>query len=83
MPAVETKKVTISMPHKLLAFADRMADALGMTRSGFIAETLEKAREQEVERLAAEGYQYFSAEAREFASASEAAVAEALEDDYR
>lgn len=83
MPAAETKKVTISMPHELLAFADRMAGVLGMTRSGFIAETLEKAREQEVERLAAEGYQFYSSESSEFAAASEAAVAEAIDDDYR
>lgn len=71
------------MPHELLLFADQMADALGLTRSGFIAETLEKAREREMERLAAEGYRFFSSEAEEFAAASEAAVAEAMEDDYR
>ena len=83
MPATDTKKVTISMPHELLVFADKMADALGLTRSRFIADTLEKAREQEVKRLAAEGYQYYSSEAGEFAGASEAAVAEAMDDEYR
>lgn len=83
MRPTNTKKVTISMPHELLLFADQMADALGLTRSGFIAETLEKAREREMERLAAEGYRFFSSEAEEFAAASEAAVAEAMEDDYR
>jgi len=83
MPATDTKKVTISMPQELLVFADRMADALGLTRSGFISEMLQKARERELERLAAEGYQYFSSEAGEFAAASEAAVAEAMDDEYR
>ena len=83
MPATESKKVTISMPHELLAFADRMAEALGLTRSGFIAETLEKARERELERLAAEGYRFYSDESSEFAAASESAVAEAMDDEYR
>ncbi len=83
MSVTETKKVTVSMSEELLVFADRMAESFGKTRSGFIASLLEKARERELERLAAEGYRYFSAEAGEFAAASEAAVAEALEDDYR
>lgn len=83
MPATETKKVTISMPQELLVFADKMADALGLTRSGFIAETLEKARKGELQRLGAEGYQFYSSESSEFAAASEAAVAEAMDDDYR
>ena len=83
MPVAETKKVTVSMPKDLLAFTDRMAEALGLTRSGFIAEMLEKARECELERLAAEGYRFFSKEASEFAASSEAAVAEAMDDEYR
>ncbi len=83
MPATDTKKVTISMPQELLVFADRMAEVLGLTRSGFIAETLEKARKSELERLGAEGYRFYSEEASEFAAASEAAVAEAMDDEYR
>lgn len=83
MPATDTKKVTISMPQELLVFADRMADALGLTRSGLFAEMLEKARDRELERLAAEGYQFYSSESSEFAAASEAAVAEAMDDEYR
>lgn len=71
------------MPRGLILFADQMADALGLTRSGFIAATLERARENELERLGAEGYRFYSEESREFAAASEAAVAEAMEDDYR
>jgi hypothetical protein len=83
MPIAETKKVTISMSEELLAFADRMARSLGLTRSGLIASLLDQARERELERLAAEGYRYYSSEAREFAAASEAAVAEALGDEHR
>lgn len=83
MPVTETKKVTISMPQELLVFADRMADALGLTRSGFIAEVLEKVRKKELERLSAEGYRFYSSESSEFAAASEAAVAEAIDDEYR
>ena len=83
MTIAETKKVTISMSEELLVFADRMARSFGKTRSGFIASLLAEARERELERLAVEGYRYFSAEADEFAAASGAAVAEALEDDYR
>jgi hypothetical protein len=83
MPTADTKKVTISMPHELLAFADRMADALGLTRSGFIAVTLENARARELERLGAEGYRFYSEEASEFAAASESAVAEAFDDEFR
>ena len=83
MPAVDTKKVTISMPEELLAFADRMAESFGKTRSAFIASLLAEARQRERERLAAEGYRFFSSEAEEFATASESAVAEAMDDEYR
>jgi hypothetical protein len=83
MASTDTRKVTISMPEELIVFADGMADALGLTRSGFIAATLERARERERELLAAEGYRFFSSEAEEFAAASEAAVAEAMGDEHR
>ncbi len=83
MTVAETKKVTISMSDELLAFADRMAESFGKTRSAFIASLLADARECERERLAAEGYRFYSSEAGEFAAASEAAVAEAMDDEYR
>jgi len=83
MPATESKKVTISMSEELVVFADRMAEILGLTRSAFIAATLDQARERELERLAAEGYRFFSTESSEFAAASESAVAEAMDDEYR
>lgn len=83
MLAADTKKVTISMSEELLDFADHMAKSFGKTRSAFIALLLAEARERERELLAAEGYRFFSSEAEEFAIASEAAVAEAIDDDYR
>ena len=83
MTIAETKKVTISMSEELLAFADRMAKSFGKTRSGFISSLLAEARERELEHLAAEGYRFFSSEAQEFAAASGAAVAEAMDDEYR
>jgi metal-responsive CopG/Arc/MetJ family transcriptional regulator len=83
LSVTDTKKVTISMSEDLLVFADRMAETIGKTRSGFIASLLDEARARELERLAAEGYRFFSAEANEFAAASETAVAEAIDDEYR
>ena len=71
------------MPHEQLVFADKMAGALGLTRSGFIAQTLQKARKRELERLGAEGYRFYSEESSEFAATSETAVAEAMDDEYR
>ena len=83
MSSTDTRKVTISMPEELIVFADRMAVTLGLTRSAFIAATLERARERERELLAEEGYRFFSSEAEEFAVASGSAIAEALDDESR
>ena len=83
MAVAGTKKVTISLPEELLAFTDRMAKKTGATRSGFISSVLDEVRERELERLAAEGYRYYGAEAQEFATNSGTAVAEAIEDEYR
>ncbi len=82
MAGAETKKVTISVPGELLAFADRMAKKAGSTRSGFISSVLIEVRERELERLAAEGYRYFGLEAQEFAAASGCAVAEVIGEEY-
>ena len=81
MSVAGTRKVTISVSEELLAFADRMATSMGATRSGFISSVLNEVRERELERLAAEGYRYFGAEAQEFAAASLSAVAEAIGED--
>ena len=82
MAVAEMKKVTISVPKELLAFADRMAKTKGSTRSGFISSVLSAVRERELERLAAEGYRYYGSEAQEFAALSGRAVAEAIDDGY-
>lgn len=82
MTASGIKKVTISMSGELLAFADQMAAKTGLTRSRFISSVLRDVREREEARLAAEGYRFFAAEAEEFATASGAAVAEAMPEGY-
>jgi len=82
MAVAGTKKVTISVPEELLAFADRMAKKTGATRSGFISSVLNEVRERDVERLAAEGYRYYGSEAQKFATLSGYAVAEAIDDEY-
>ena len=69
MAVAETKKVTILMSEELLVFADRMAKEMGLTRSAFIRSVLKDVREQELDRLAAEGYRYYGSEAQEFATA--------------
>jgi hypothetical protein len=72
-------KVTISLPCDVLGFADMQSKKHGTSRSQFIAHLLEQARAREEERLAAEGYRFYSGEASEFASASNRAAAEAWE----
>jgi len=75
------RKVTISLPEDLLAFTDWKASAEGMSRSRVIAGALESERAREMTALAAEGYQFYSAEAKIFASSSIKPVSEALADD--
>lgn len=71
------------MSEELLAFADLMAKKTGSTRSSFISSVLNEVQEQELERLASEGYRYYGSEAQEFATVSGCAVAEAIDDEYR
>jgi metal-responsive CopG/Arc/MetJ family transcriptional regulator len=73
------RKVTISLPEKLVEFADREAARLGTSRSRVIAQALADIEAQEEARLAAEGYRFYAREANEFAEASATALAEALE----
>jgi metal-responsive CopG/Arc/MetJ family transcriptional regulator len=75
------RKVTISLPHHLLEFADREAARLNISRSRVIAQALSEIKAEEEERLAAEGYRFYAQEASEFAEASAAALAEALDHD--
>ena len=77
-PRVPTRKVTISLPDELVAFADREADRMEMSRSAMIARVLRRAKAEIEEALAAEGYGYYAEESREFSEASAGSVAEAL-----
>jgi metal-responsive CopG/Arc/MetJ family transcriptional regulator len=75
------RKITISLPDNLVEFADREAARLSISRSRVIAQALSGIKVEEEERLAAEGYQFYAQEASEFAEASAAAIAEALDHD--
>ena len=73
------RKVTVSLPVRLVDFADREAARLNISRSRLIARALSEIKVVEEEQLAAEGYRFYAQEASEFAGASASAVAEALE----
>ncbi|MBM3948274.1 MAG: CopG family transcriptional regulator [SAR202 cluster bacterium] len=49
-------KVTVSLPRRLLVFADRLAKEHSTSRSGVIAELLEKEEAERLNALMAEGY---------------------------
>jgi len=72
----QTRKVTISLPGDLVAFADQQARLQRTSRSRVIAEILAHFKAQEEERLAVEGYLFYAQEALEFAAASEQATTE-------
>ena len=76
--APSIRKVTISLPPHLLEFADRRADQLQISRSEIISRALAQVKAAEEERLAAEGYRFYSQEASEFADASARSFAEVL-----
>ena len=76
--ATDIRKVTISLPSNLLAYADRRASQTRRSRSQVIGQALAEAQALEQARLAAEGYRFYAGESSEFASASGLAVAEAL-----
>ena len=79
--ATSVRKITISLPDNLVEFADREAARLSISRSRVIAQALSDIRAEEEERLAAEGYRFYAQEASQFAEASAAAIAEALDHD--
>ena len=76
-----TRKVTISLPADLLAYADAQAERRETSRSQVISEALSARKAAEEEALAAEGYRYYAMEASAFAEASAKAVEEALRDE--
>ena len=71
------RKIAISLPDELVAYADQQAALAGTSRSQVISTVLAQARERERARLAAEGYRFYAGEAAEFAEASIQAVSAA------
>jgi metal-responsive CopG/Arc/MetJ family transcriptional regulator len=74
---IPVRKITISLSQELVDFADRKAAEMRSNRSQIISQALATVRGLEEERLAAEGYEFFASEAKEFAAASKSAVIEA------
>lgn len=74
----DLEKVTISLPRELVRYADARAAELGTSRSHVIGEALAERRAREEADLAREGYAFYAAESSVFATASAAAVSEAL-----
>ena len=72
------RKVTISLPIPLLAYADRKAAQKGTSRSQVIAELVAADALSEQDELAAEGYRFYAREAEEFARASLHATSEVI-----
>ncbi len=81
MPQVTSRKVTLSLPEELIAYADSKAAELGTNRSRLVSDLLERFRQHEREALAREGYRFYAGEAEEFAAQSAAAASEVLDDD--
>ncbi|GAB4444121.1 MAG: hypothetical protein Fur0044_40520 [Anaerolineae bacterium] len=81
MPTVTMQKVTVSLPNDLIEFADRRATEQGISRSKLIANLLAEVKMSEEDTLAAEGYQFYAQEAREFAEASQQITAEIWNND--
>ncbi len=72
------RKVTVSLPGDLVEYADRQAAQNQSSRSQVISQALAYIKSLEEEKLAAEGYQFYSQEAEGFAAASAQAIADAL-----
>jgi metal-responsive CopG/Arc/MetJ family transcriptional regulator len=81
MPQASTRKVTLSLPEELIAYADTKAAQMGTNRSRLVSDLLESSRRHEKDDLAREGYRFYANEAEEFASQSATAVREALDED--
>ncbi len=81
MPQILTRKVTLSLPEELIAYADSKAAQMGTNRSRLVTELLQRSRQDEQEALAREGYRFYAGEAETFAAQSATAVAEILDDD--
>ena len=67
MGAQRVAKITISLPKELLDVADRLARERATSRSGVIAELLDKEEEAHIQELMVEGYREMSEENRRLA----------------
>ncbi len=76
-----TRKITISLPADVLAYADAQAQRLRTSRSQYIGQRLAEIKASGEEALASEGYRFYAAETCAFAEASTDAVAEALDNE--
>ncbi|MCW5863119.1 MAG: hypothetical protein KIT52_08440 [Anaerolineae bacterium] len=72
------RKVTITLPEELVAYADRRAAELGTNRSQVIGQAMATLILSEEEALAVEGYRFYAAEAEAFATVGGVAAAEAI-----
>ena len=72
------RQVTVTLPDGLVRYVDRHAEATRTSRSQVIGRALAAFMRAEEEGLAAEGYQFFAAEAEMFAAASRATTAEVI-----
>ena len=79
MSAGHVSKVTISLPASLLETADLLARERSTTRSGVIADLLEKEKEARIEALMAEGYREMAEENLRLAEEAFPLTTEALE----
>ena len=70
------RKVTVTLPDELVLYADSQAKRSGTSRSQVISQALAFLMATEEERLAAEGYAFYSAEAEKFAASTAAVAAE-------
>ena len=73
------RKVTVSLPRRLLQYADSKAAEKGTSRSQWIADLIARAAACQRDELAAEGYQFYSQEAEEFACECLCATSEVIE----
>jgi len=78
MPEPSVAKITISLPHDLLALADRLARQRSTSRSGIFAQLLQKEARSLAEALMEEGYREMSQENRRLAEESFPATGELL-----
>lgn len=77
------RKITISLPEELVAFADDRARTLSMSRSRVISLALAAVKTREDQLLAANGYLFYAQEASEFAQATQHAIAETWTGDWQ